>query len=198
MKSYKKTLSMKHMRSLAVLAAILAISSGCAHFNKGGLQYTYRQGDAFSVQVGVEKWYAFVKGGWLGVVYQPEKSDIQIGVDRGVNKTLPPEASDSEILKRQVSLLRRYDDSTVSAHFQANIVTPHGTFSCYRLQSSDPNWNLRSLVMYRDSAGEVVSVGFYSKIALVPPETVQSYLSAMLDAKLIPPREEPHRGVRQP
>jgi len=178
----------KRIRALPVLVTILAVSDGCAPFNNSPSKYSYSQGDTFSVKVGTEKWSAFVKGGWLGLVYQPEKSEVRIGVDRGVDTTLPPEASVSEMLQRQISYLRRYDDCTVSAHFQTNIVTPHGTFSCYQLQSSDPNWHLRSLVIYRDSTGNVVSIGFYSKYSLVSSETVRGYLKAMLDAKLIPPK----------
>jgi hypothetical protein len=87
--------------------------------------------------------------------------------------------------------MRRYEDDTISAQLQARIATDFGTLPCYQLKSSDPSWELRSLVNFQDDAGQIVDVGFYSEHSTISANVIRDYLNTMFRAKLIPPHAIP-------
>jgi hypothetical protein len=177
----------KHCRLLTVLVGVVALCGGCVSpgTNRANRALDNR-GSTLPVVVGREKWFRCVRGGWFPFLYHPEGAEIRIGVSRAADAALPSGSREGTILNRELGLLRRYDDATISVRYQDRISTVFGSVPCYHLKSSDPLWRLRALVIYQDCGGQIVNVGFYSERAAVPSKEIRAYLNAMLRAKLIP------------
>lgn len=177
-----------NIRRLLAVVGILAVIGGCATPGNVRQDHSIKRGSTSVLVVGKEKWSRYVIGGWFSFIYQPEGAEIRIGVSRAGDPALPPGSSDAAILRRELALLRRFEDATISAQFQDRIATDFGNVSCYQLQSSDPLWHLRSLVIYPDAAGQIVNIGFYSHRSSISSTVIRDYLNTMFRAKLITPR----------
>lgn len=173
-----------------LLFSILAITIvlGCKSASKSEQSASYRQGDEFDVRVGDEKWSAFVKGGWFSFIYQPPNSDISIGIDRSFDETSTSKSSDSAIIRSRINLIRRFDDATVTARFRGNIKTVFGNFECFDVTSADPDWQLRSLIGYRDVREKTVLIAFFSPSPNIPLPVIRRYLIDMLNWSIVEPR----------
>lgn len=172
-------------RLLTAIVGVAVVLCGCTTPDK--IHHDER-GSSSLVVVGNERWSRSVIGGWFSFVYQPEGTDIRIGVSRAADAALPRGSSDAEIRRRELALLRRHDDSTIAVQHEFKIATEFGNVPCYQLQSSDPLWQLRSLVIYQDTDAQIVNVGFYSQRSPIPPPVIRDYLNTMFRAKLIPSR----------
>lgn len=172
-------------RLLTAIVGVAVVFCGCTTPNK--IHHDER-GSRSLVVVGNERWSRSVIGGWFSFVYQPEGTDIRIGVGGALDDALPRGSSDEEICRRELALLRRHDDSTIAVQDEFKIATEFGNVPCYQLQSSDPLWHLRDLVVYQNAAGQIVSIGFYSQRSSVSPAIIRDYLNTMFRAKLIPSR----------
>ena len=162
---------------LAVLGT-LSLITGCES------HHSIRSGTRSDIVVGNQQWSRIAGQGWFGVFYQPEGSEVRIGLSR-TETTLVAGSSDDTILQRELMLLRRYADSTISVQGTDRIATDFGSVPVYRLQSSDPDWQLRSLAIFQDTGGQIVNVGFYSARSSVSPKVIRDYLNTMYRGKLI-------------
>ena len=174
-----------HIVCLLAVLGNLGLLIACKSNNASGRAHSFRPGSRSDIVVGKQQWSRLAGNGWFGVVYHPEGSEVSIGVSRADDTKIIAGSSEDSILKREIMLLRRYFDSTISVQGTDRISTDAGNLPSYRLKSSDPDWRLRSLVLYQDTSGHIVNIGFYSTRSSVSPKDIQYYLNTMYRGNIL-------------